>query len=414
MSRYLTINGIEVKGIDNGKEVYCEFELQGTRHRTKTFEGVWKHTVSIGKYSRSEDMDIRCKTRKSGSRRTVAETRLNLGEFSREGEYTREVQFGKGQLVLAVFVEKKSSSRKKSSSSSSKVHRSRSEMVRKEKSRPSRLTSDGDVSAKKKAKKTAAAKVAPRQAAKRLKTPREPEPPAADGPARKRRSTASTDGPQTVELQPLAQADTEERKLFGVALEVVMARQRKSHPELEIPLFFHLAGKLIQAQGANLKGIFRIRGKLKDVKALRGKIDAGDMSDLENTEMTNIHTVCALLKAFMRELPVPVLTFEKYDEFLACADGSGDDQVAAMRDLVNSIPDANYHLVKFVIGLMSELSKKPEETQMDAENLAKVITPNLMWKETVEIMDLSLVQDAMKGNLVGKAMIENFDAVFTK
>ena len=85
-----------------------------------------------------------------------------------------------------------------------------------------------------------------------------------------------------------------------------------------------------------------------------------------------------------------------------------------MRELVNSIPDANYHLLKFVIGLMSELSKKPEETQMDAENLAKVITPNLIWKETVEIMDLSLVQDAMKGNLVGKAMIEEYEVVFTK
>ena len=27
--------------------------------------------------------------------------------------------------------------------------------------------------------------------------------------------------------------------------------------------------------GANLKGIFRIRGKLKDVKALRGMLDEG-------------------------------------------------------------------------------------------------------------------------------------------
>lgn len=66
MSRYLTIHGraaacadafsglgltrraaIEVKGIDEGKQVYCEFELQGTRHRTKTFEGVWKKSVSM-------------------------------------------------------------------------------------------------------------------------------------------------------------------------------------------------------------------------------------------------------------------------------------------------------------------------------------------------------------------------------
>lgn len=412
MSRYLTIHAIEVKGIDEGKQVYCEFELQGTRHRTKTFEGVWKKSVSIGKYSRSEDMEIRCKTRSSGSRRTVAETRLSLGEFSREGEYTREVKFGKCQLVLDVHVEKKSS--RKKVSSSSRVPRAKSEMVRKEKKvpKPLRLGSDGSVlpSKSKSSKKPNTSRLKPaRQPSKRSKSPRAAE--SSDGPATARRSG---DGPQTVELQPLAKADTDEHKLFGVALEKVIERQKSEHPDLEIPLFFHLAGKLIQAQGANLKGIFRIRGKLKDVKALRGMLDAGDMSAMENTEMTNIHTVCALLKAFMRELPVPLLTFQNYDSFLACADCAGDEQLAAMRGLVNSIPDANYHLLKFVIGLMNELSQKPEETQMDAENLAKVITPNLMWKETVEIMDLSLVQDAMKGNLVGKAMIESYEEVFTK
>ena len=72
---------------------------------------------------------------------------------------------------------------------------------------------------------------------------------AGDAPATSRRST---DGPQTVGLQPLAKADTEEHKLFGVALAKVMERQKRDHAELEIPLFFHLAGKLIQAQGKRL------------------------------------------------------------------------------------------------------------------------------------------------------------------
>ena len=64
--------------------------------------------------------------------------------------------------------------------------------------------------------------------------------------------------------------------------------------------------------------------------------------------------------------------------------------------------------------LMHELSLFPEETQMTAENLAKIISPNLIWKEVVSIDDMSQVDDALKGVQLANIMIVHYQKIFTK
>lgn len=48
---------------------------------------------------------------------------------------------------------------------------------------------------------------------------------------------------------------------------------------------------------------------------------------------TDVHTVASLLKLYLRELPEPVIPFQKYDEFLSCAKllGKDDEMVRNMR-----------------------------------------------------------------------------------
>lgn len=40
----------------------------------------------------------------------------------------------------------------------------------------------------------------------------------------------------------------------------------------------------------------------------------GEYLDIENC---NVHLISTLVKAFLRELPIPILTFENYDPFMA-------------------------------------------------------------------------------------------------
>jgi len=213
-------------------------------------------------------------------------------------------------------------------------------------------------------------------------------------------------------LKPLGETN---HKLFGIPLDEVMENQHKIYQDmnLTVPYFFSEAGKIIRAEGLSVQGIFRIRGKIKDVKALKEKIDAGE--EITPEEWQNIHLLTTLMKAFLRELPVPILNFENYEKFISIADLNNlDEKVAVLQSLVASLPENNYNVVMFLFSLLNELSQHPEKTQMNSENLAKVIAPNLIWKEFIDIMDMSAVQDTMKGNTVAQIMIDQFDLIFSR
>lgn len=219
--------------------------------------------------------------------------------------------------------------------------------------------------------------------------------------AKKRESATK----RTVILQPIGNS----KRLFGVALEEVLENQKSSHPDLTVPIFFVTAAKIIREKGGATKGIFRIRGKLREVKELKEKIDNGEPLD-ENFE--NIHLLTTLMKAFLRELPTPILTFENYDSFIAAADCSGEEQIDTLRKIMLALPKPNYNLLKMLFELLYDLSQFSEQTQMTAENLAKVISPNLIWKKELDILDLSAVQDTMKGNDLAVVLIDKHKEIF--
>lgn len=89
------------------------------------------------------------------------------------------------------------------------------------------------------------------------------------------------------------------------------------------------------------------------------------------------------------------------------------EKIIRLKELLSNLPENNYNLMEFIFCLLHELSNKSEVTQMNAENLAKVISPNLIWKEVLDITDMSVVEDAMKGNRVTEAMIVNFELIFS-
>lgn len=51
---------------------------------------------------------------------------------------------------------------------------------------------------------------------------------------------------------------------------------------------------------------------------------------------------------------------------------------------------------------------------MSAESLAKVFSPNLIWKKDLDLMDLSAINDVVKSNDLTHVMIANSDLLFCK
>lgn len=62
------------------------------------------------------------------------------------------------------------------------------------------------------------------------------------------------------------------------------------------------------------EGIFRLSGSANDIEKMRKKADQG----LELTfHGIPYHNVSGIFKMFIRNLPVPIVTFELYNAFLA-------------------------------------------------------------------------------------------------
>jgi hypothetical protein len=67
-----------------------------------------------------------------------------------------------------------------------------------------------------------------------------------------------------------------------------------------------------------------------------------------------VHTVCSILKQYLREMPDPVCTFEYVEEFVYA--GTAEDrseQLELLHDLINnSIPKANATTLEFLISFL--------------------------------------------------------------
>lgn len=66
------------------------------------------------------------------------------------------------------------------------------------------------------------------------------------------------------------------------------------------------------------------------------------------------HTVCSLIKQYLREMPDPLLTFEYVEEFLYVASvEEKSEQLELLLDLINeSIPKENATTLEFIVSFL--------------------------------------------------------------
>jgi hypothetical protein len=67
----------------------------------------------------------------------------------------------------------------------------------------------------------------------------------------------------------------------------------------------------------DVQGIFRISGTKDEVDSLKTSFDSG--LDVDFNKVKDPHAVSNILKQYLRELPDPLLTFDKYDTFIQIA-----------------------------------------------------------------------------------------------
>ncbi|KAG0682051.1 hypothetical protein C6P42_003561 [Pichia californica] len=191
--------------------------------------------------------------------------------------------------------------------------------------------------------------------------------------------------------------------VFGVSLTTLISKYGADSDlgvgthKVRIPLLIDELITVMRTQDVSVEGVFRLNGNIRRLRQLVEAIESHPqhIPKLENETPIQL---AAVLKKFLRDLPIPLLTFKLYDLFLLSQKlGTGanviedDYKLARKRERILKLayamlPKANRDLTEVLLAFLSWVSTfaniNDEEnigSKMDTHNLATVITPNILY-----------------------------------
>jgi hypothetical protein len=146
----------------------------------------------------------------------------------------------------------------------------------------------------------------------------------------------------------------------------------------DVPVIVDKAVEYIENKGLKEEGIFRISASKKEVDKLKGEI--AETGHVNFAGILDPHTVVAILKAYLRELPEPLLTFKAYNKLYALHQLKElDDFIGQSKEIFKSLPKVNYATCSRLFHLLSKVVENAEHNRMRAVPLSTVLTPNIFY-----------------------------------
>eukprot|EP01099_Mayorella_cantabrigiensis_P001084 TRINITY_DN1446_c0_g1_i2.p1 TRINITY_DN1446_c0_g1~~TRINITY_DN1446_c0_g1_i2.p1 ORF type:complete len:507 (+),score=111.54 TRINITY_DN1446_c0_g1_i2:164-1684(+) len=149
--------------------------------------------------------------------------------------------------------------------------------------------------------------------------------------------------------------------------------------------------QFLEEKGLHLEGILRVSGRTEEVRNLRKLYEKG-RAKVNLNQVEDPHSVAGLLKLYFRESPKPLLTFELYDEFIACASpnimANEEECKNKLRDLISQLPIENQKTLHKLVLFLNKVAEFKAENKMDIANLAIVFAPSLLRKKVQNANDV--------------------------
>ncbi|XP_024216423.1 rho GTPase-activating protein 19 isoform X2 [Halyomorpha halys] len=131
------------------------------------------------------------------------------------------------------------------------------------------------------------------------------------------------------------------------------------------------------------EGIFRRSGKLTRQQELKGLLQRGILPKLKDSKYS-VHDVASVLKAFLAELPEPLLTEVYYPAYCQIAELCQNEKgtrcriLKALQLLLLLLPIENRMVLKRIVHILHLTASNAENNRMSAQNLATLFTPHLL------------------------------------
>ncbi|OLY78371.1 Rho GTPase-activating protein 23 [Smittium mucronatum] len=163
-------------------------------------------------------------------------------------------------------------------------------------------------------------------------------------------------------------------KNFGISLNLLM-----QDPKV-IPVVLSKCISEIERRGLNEIGIYRVSGSTLEVSRLKMQLNSNpETTNLGEDAFPDINVISGVLKHFLRELPEPLIPYNLFSGFINAADISDyDERLWAIKDLINTLPERNFTVLKHLIEHLEKVTDYEETNHMYASNLALVFGPSLI------------------------------------
>ncbi|KAG9316844.1 RhoGAP-domain-containing protein [Chiua virens] len=153
--------------------------------------------------------------------------------------------------------------------------------------------------------------------------------------------------------------------------------------ERKVPVIVEKCIEAVETLALDFEGVYRKTGGTGQTKMITQLFDRGDYTafDLRDTDRFNdICSVTSVLKTYFRSLPVPLLTFDLHEEFIAAA-GLKDPalKMKHLQELVSRLPPEHYHTLRYLVLHLHRVREHSDMNLMNARNLGVVFGPTLMW-----------------------------------
>ncbi|XP_071884026.1 rho GTPase-activating protein 30 isoform X2 [Anas platyrhynchos] len=153
----------------------------------------------------------------------------------------------------------------------------------------------------------------------------------------------------------------------------------------DVPQVLRSCTEFVEQHGV-VDGIYRLSGVSSNIQRLRQEFDSDRCPDLQrDVYLQDIHCVSSLCKAYFRELPNPLLTYQLYDKFAdAVAIQMEEARLVKIKEVLKELPAPHYRTLEFLMRHLLHMASYSSQTNMHARNLAIVWAPNLLRSKDIE------------------------------
>ncbi|XP_008397233.1 N-chimaerin [Poecilia reticulata] len=178
------------------------------------------------------------------------------------------------------------------------------------------------------------------------------------------------------------------------------------------PMVVDMCIREIESRGLKSEGLYRISGFSDSVEEVKSGFDKdGEKTDISVNAYEDINIITSALKLYLRDLPVPVISYDAYPRFIEATKLTDPEKkLEAFREALALLPPSHKETLKYLMAHLKRVTQNEKFNLMSAENLGIVFGPTLMRAPNQDAM--TALNDIRYQRQVVEVLIKNEDVLF--